>query len=96
MERERQQYLHKLLSHIESFKFYPRAARKRLLEGDVKISFLLRDDGCYEQLSIDGRHTLLVNATRDALESAIPLPLPPKDIDISNKIEFVMAYSLIK
>jgi protein TonB len=96
MRHEREQYLHKLLSHIESFKFYPRAARKRSLEGDVKISFLLRDDGRYEELSIDGSHTLLVKATRHALESAMPLPVPPKDIGLSTKIEFVMAYSLIK
>jgi len=94
LKRERQQYLHKLLSHIESFKYYPRAARKRSLEGDVTISFVLQDDGCYEQLSIDGRHKILVKATQHALESAMPLPVPPKDIGLSSKIEFVMAYSL--
>ena len=94
LKRKRQQYLYKLLSHIESFKFYPRAARKRSLEGDVKISFLLGDDGYCEQLMLDGRHTVLVKATRQALESAMPLPAPPKDIKLSRQIEFVMVYSL--
>ena len=94
LKRERQQYLHKLLSHIESFKFYPRAARRRSLEGNVKISFILSDDGYCEQLTFDGGHTALVKAARQALESAMPLPAPPKDIGLSRQIEFAMVYSL--
>lgn len=94
LQRERQQYLHKLLSHIESFKFYPRAARRRSLEGNVKISFILSDDGYCEQLTLDGRHTALVKAAQGALESAMPLPVPPEDIALSRQIEFTMVYSL--
>jgi periplasmic protein TonB len=90
----RQKYLHELLSHIESFKFYPRAARRRSIEGDVSISFILRNDGSYEQLVLDGRDTVLVKAARQALESAAPLPTPPTDIMLSDRIEFTIAYSL--
>lgn len=94
LQHERQQYLHKLMGHIESFKYYPRAARKRSLEGDVKVSFVLLDDGSYKQLSLDGRHSALVKAARVAIESATPLPVPPKDITIPGQIEFTMSYSL--
>lgn len=94
MQRERQQYLHKLLSHIEAFKFYPRSARMRSLEGDVMISFVLRSDGSYEQLMVDGKHTALVKAARQAMDSAMPLPAPPKDISVPEQIEFEMVYSL--
>lgn len=96
LQRERQLYLHKLLSHIESHKFYPRAARKRSMEGDVKISFTLRDDGYYEQLKLDGGRAVLVEAAREALESAKPLPVPPKDINFSRQIELSMVYSLAR
>lgn len=96
LQRKRQQYLQELLSHIESFKYYPRAARRRSVEGNVKISFLLRDDGFYEQLMLDGEQAVLVKATRQALESAMPLPVPPKNIDMSRQIEFTMAYSLTR
>lgn len=94
LQRKRQQYLHELLSHIESFKFYPRAARRRSLEGNVKISFMLRDDGYCEQPTFDGRHSALAKAARQALESAMPLPVPPEDIEVPRKIEFAMVYSL--
>ncbi len=94
LQAKRQQYLHELLSHIESFKYYPRAARRRTIEGNVNITFILRVDGRYEQLELDGPEAILVNATRQALESASPLPAPPGDIGLTDKIEFTMAYSL--
>jgi protein TonB len=96
LQAKRQQYLHELLSHIESFKYYPRAARRRSIEGSVNISFILRDDGHYEQLELDGAEAILVNATRQAMESAAPLPAPPDDIVLSDRVEFTMAYSLAR
>jgi len=94
LQQERQRYLHQLMSHIESFKYYPRAARMRSLEGEVKVSFILLDDGSYEQLSLDGTHSALVKASRVAMESATPLPLPPNDMVIPGQIDFTMSYSL--
>lgn len=94
LKRKRELYLHQLLSHIESHKFYPRAARRRALEGNVKIAFVLRDDGYYEQLELNGRRKILLNATRQALEAARPLPVPPSEIGLDRHIEFNMVYSL--
>jgi periplasmic protein TonB len=94
MQQEHQKYLHQLMSHIESFKYYPRSARRRSLEGEVNVSFTILGDGTYKQLSLDGRHSVLVKATRLALESAIPLPVPPRDAALSRQIEFTMSYSL--
>ena len=94
LKLKREQYYQELLSHIESFKFYPRAARKRFIEGGVKIVFTLNDDGRYRQLELFGERDVLVNATRIALEEAVPLPVPADDINLSRRIEFTMVYSL--
>jgi protein TonB len=94
LQKERQLYLHELMSHIESFKYYPRAARKRYLQGDVKVSFMLLDDGYYRQLKLDGKHSVLVKATRSAMEMAVPFPLPPEGIKLPARFEFTMSYSL--
>jgi len=96
LQARRRQYLHELLSHIESYRFYPRAARRRSIQGDVNISFRLRDDGRYEQLELDGNESVLVSAAQQALESAVPLPAPPDGIGLSGRIEFTMAYSLTR
>ncbi len=94
LQQKREQYIQKLLSHIESFKFYPLAARRRSIEGNVKITFNLQDSGSYQQLNLDGKRSVLVNATRIALEAAVPLPVPADDVKISRQIEFTMVYSL--
>lgn len=94
LQAQREQYLYELMSHIESFKFYPRAARRRSIEGQVAISFILRDDGSFDQLMLDGDHKVLINATREAMEMTLPLPLPPEDIGLSSQIAFSMVYSL--
>ena len=94
LQKERQLYLHKLMSHIESFKYYPRAARLRSLEGDVKVSFMLLENGYYKQLKLDGSHSMLVKAARSAMESAVPLPSPPTGITLPGPLEFTISYSL--
>lgn len=94
LQQKRALYLHKLLSHIESFKFYPQAARRRGIEGNVKVSFILRDDGGYDQLVLNGERSVLVNATRMALNAALPLPTPDRDLELTRQIEFSMAYTL--
>lgn len=94
LQQKREHYLQKLLSHIESFKFYPRAARRRSIEGNVIILFTLQDDGSYQQLALNGKRNILVNATRMALEAAAPLPVPADDLELSRQIKFTMVYSL--
>jgi len=94
LQQKREQYLQKLLRHIESFKFYPRAARQRAIEGNLRVSFMLQDNGRYEQLVINGERSVLVNATRMALNEALPLPLPDSNLEFTRQIEFSMSYSL--
>jgi len=94
LHEERQQYLHELMAHIESHKYYPRAARKRGVQGKVKVSFTLLDDGYCGNLELDGRHSVLVKAARNALETAQPLPEPPEGVAFSERVEFTMVYSL--
>ncbi len=94
LQQKRQQYLQKLLSHIESFKYYPRSARMRSIEGAIRVTFVLNGDGSYKQLLLDGKHSALIRATRMALEAATPLPIPDDNLKLSKHIEFTMLYSL--
>ena len=94
LPKERQLYLNKLMSHIESFKYYPRSARMRSLEGNVKVSFVILDNGYYKQLKVDGTHSVLIKATRSALESAVPFPAPPEGMILPMRVELTMSYSL--
>ncbi|MEW7976043.1 MAG: TonB family protein [Candidatus Sedimenticola endophacoides] len=73
----RERYLARLLAHIEREKFYPGAARRRGIEGEVVIDFTLGCDGRPGPVQARRGHKLLRGAATSAVERAHPLPTPP-------------------
>jgi len=94
IESERKAYLRRLLAHIETFKFYPSAARRRAIEGKLEVTFLLRESGDYDQLIINGGKAVLQRAVRQALIDAQPFPEPPGSMQTNPRIAFSMNYEL--
>jgi protein TonB len=95
LEQQRNEYLRRLLGHIESHKFYPQAARRRGLEAEVRISFVLLADGQIKNLSVVDGHKLLRGAAQEAVVRALPLPRPPEAVATPLAINFSMAYQLL-
>lgn len=94
IEKARQEYLRRLLGHIESNKYYPSAARRRGLEAMVKISFELLADGRIRELNVAGGHKLLRRAAEEAVEQSLPMPTPPAEVVTPLVVNFSMAYQL--
>ena len=92
--RETQRYLTEVMAHIEQHKWYPKAARRRGIEGEVHISFKLLPDGSTYQLVVEDGPTLLLAAARKAVEKAMPMPTPPAMIDCPLECEFRMRFNL--
>lgn len=78
--RDRQRYLAQIMARIEKHKWYPPAARRRGLEGNMRIRLFLSSDGSIRSIVVEGGHRLLRFATRRAVEEASPLPEPPLSI----------------
>jgi protein TonB len=94
IEQARQEYLRRLMAHIESHKSYPRAARRRRLEGDVRVTFSLQGGGRVAALQAEGGHRLLTGAASEAVERAVPLPPPPESLSLPWEVAFTMRFSL--
>ena len=94
LEKQRQEYLQRLLAHIESYKFYPGAARRRSIEGTLDVAFFLDQEGEAYQLTINGGRTVLQRAVRQALNDAQPFPKPPSTLKMNEQIAFSMVYEL--
>ncbi len=94
MERARRNYLGELLAYIEARKFYPRAARRRGLEGVVQVSFVLKGDGRISELQIAEGPAILQEATRRAIAQSQPLPPPPPGVAGPFRVSYGMAYKL--
>jgi len=94
IERERQRYLADLMAHIEQYKWYPKSARRRRIEGMVHVDFTLFADGSTSEVSVKNASPVLLAAAREAVAKAIPMPPPPAVIDCPMKCEFKMQFNL--
>jgi len=90
----KQRYLSRLLTHIEGYKFYPAIARRRGIEGNINVSFRLLHTGYINNLNVTNGPLILRQAAERAIVQALPMPIPPPEINISEKIRFVMQYQL--
>ena len=89
-----QAYLLRLVRHIEKFKFYPGAARRRGVEGFVSIRFIISQQGEVMSLELSSPQRILKQAAEEAIHSAEPLPLPDEAGLVNQQIQFKMHYAL--
>ena len=94
IKRETERYLTEVMAHIEQHKWYPKAARRRGIEGEVNVRFTLFPDGSARQLIVENGPSLLVAAARQAVEKAIPMPTPPANIHCPLECQFRMRFNL--
>jgi protein TonB len=92
--QRRNQYLSNLLAHIDKHKYYPRIARRRGLEGVIKVSFILLPGGEVRQLQAGGDNRILRQAASATVRASLPLPLPPEGVSLPMTISFGMQYRL--
>ncbi|MES9857603.1 MAG: TonB family protein [Sedimenticola sp.] len=87
-------FLANLLARIEENKSYPKAARRKNLEGSIKVTFTLGCNGSVENLKASGGHKLLKRSAKQAVNASLPLPKPPTGISCPMLINYNMAYTL--
>jgi protein TonB len=69
-------YLALVMRHLEQRKVYPLAARKRGMEGDITVTFVITADGKAEKISATGAHRYLIQAAEQSVRQASPFPVP--------------------
>lgn len=90
----RQRYLARLLTHIEGYKYYPRSARLRGIEGSIHISFRLHDNGNISGLIASGGPLVLRRAATGAVNKALPLPVCPPEVSCPMQVSYAMQFQL--
>jgi TonB family protein len=73
-------YLALVLQLLEANKVYPYSARRRGLEGEVLLSFVIERDGRPKKIEASGAHAFLVDAARESIRRASPFPPPEGDV----------------
>lgn len=94
VNRLREQYLGRLLAHIEAHKFYPVLARRRGMEGTIQVTFTLECGGGIRGVELTGGHGVLRKAAGEAVRKAQPLPKPPKEVPCPLQVSYGMEFNL--
>jgi periplasmic protein TonB len=87
-------YLAALRAAIAAHKSYPAMARRRGIEGNVKVSFTLLADGNVRDIRVTGGPRPLRNAARQAINRAVQLPPPPAGVVSPMPVQYAMNFSL--
>ncbi len=87
-------YLQQLLALIEKKKFYPDSAKRRKIEGSVKISMTIDNTGYIMQLETLSGPRMLKKAARKAVLQAQPFPQPPLGLSGEKPVLFAMDYKI--
>jgi protein TonB len=90
----KQRYLSKILTIIEGNKYYPRIARRRGVEGNIHVSFMLKDNGYINGLDASGGPLLLRRAAKQAVKKSLPLPTTPTEIEYPMYVSYAMQFKL--
>lgn len=94
IEQEWQRYMAEVMAHIEKYKRYPKTARRRGITGELTVAFMLMADGSVQGLIVRDGPSVLIDAARESVEMAMPMPMPPAAVDCPMKCRFRMKFSL--
>lgn len=94
LQQQEQRYFAEVMQHIAQFKRYPKSAKRRGIEGNIPISFVIQANGMLSHIHISQGHPRLQKAARKALRQAQPLPIPPqtleKELHFTLSMQFVL------
>lgn len=92
--KKRHAYLSSLIRKIERNKFYPRSARRRNLQGKIRVSVNVRCNGSISGLRVSGGHKLLKDAAAKAVRKAAPFQRPPSGVGCPLPISYSMKFKV--
>ena len=83
------EYLALILGRLEKNKIYPLSARKRGIEGDIKVHFTIKQDGTVSEIGLadPSGHRFLAQAAFETIRSASPFPIREgREVDYTARV----------
>ena len=90
----KENYTTKIHNKINENKKYPLNARRRNIEGRVRVSFDVIKNGDITNLRLSEAQALLKKASLKAIKKSLPLPEIPDKLEAPVHISFYMSYRL--
>ena len=90
---QRNKFWSALRTEIDKHKFYPRVAKKRRMEGAVKVRFTILANGKVGNISLKGPK-IFYNSARNAVKSAFPINAKKSPISLPTTINLTLRYQI--
>jgi len=90
---ERNKFWNALRRKIDSHKFYPRIAKKRGMEGVIKVKFTILANGKVGGISVNGPK-IFHNSAKNAVKSAFPISVKNTPVSLPTSINITLHYQM--
>ncbi len=90
---QRNKFWSALRTKIDRHKFYPRMAKKRGMEGLVKVRFTILSSGKEGSISVTG-DKIFYNSARNAVKSAFPIDASKSPVGLPTSINLTLHYQI--
>lgn len=90
---QKNKFWNALRKKIDKHKFYPRIAKKRGMEGTVKVKFTILRNGKVGKISVDGPK-IFHNSARNAVKKAFPIDVKKAPISFPASINLKLRYQI--
>jgi len=90
---ERNKFWNALRRKIDSHKFYPRIAKKRGMEGIVKVKFTILANGNVGHITVQGPK-IFHNSAKNAVKSTFPISVKKAPIALPASINITLRYQM--
>jgi len=90
---QRNKFWSALRTKIDKHKFYPRVAKKRRMEGAVKVRFTILANGNVGHISLKGPK-IFYKSARNAVKSAFPINTKKSPISLPTTINLTLHYQI--
>ena len=90
---EKNQFLANIRAKINKHKSYPRIAKKRRMQGNVKVKFTILPSGKVGNISVSGPK-VFHNSARNAVKSAFPINVTNAPISLPESINITLRYQI--
>ncbi|QOP41525.1 energy transducer TonB [Sulfurimonas marina] len=93
-QKELDSFTLQLVQKINENKRYPLSARRRGVEGDVDVKFIVLADGGVSAIKVIAGKSIFKKATIQAIEESFPLNVEKSLIDFPKEFNIKLAYTL--
>ena len=94
LEAKRNLFIEQMRQAIDKNKIYPNSARRRAIEGEVKMSFTLQADGSVRDVQMLLGKSIFEDSAKEAIAKSFPLHVEKELFSFPKEFQITLVYTL--